>query len=131
MKKFEKLREICTKADSESLKTHEKIKSAIFEKRLVRITYKGSKFWFFKGKERDYVIIPCTFCSCPDFQFNVLLRGTKEICYHLLAQRIAEERNIFTDLEVDSLDVINLITEEILQKNYSRLLRKLLFTKKS
>jgi len=112
------------------IRYHEKVRDAIFERRLIKITYGDKELWFFRGKNHDYIIVPCVFCSCPDFQFNVLLRGTKQSCYHLLAQRLAVKRGAYVTLHIDCLEELNVIINEILHKNFSPHLRKLLFLRK-
>jgi predicted nucleic acid-binding Zn finger protein len=64
---------------------------ALKEGRVKRYNFKpsGRTVWIVVGKERDYLIMPeAEFCSCDDFYFRVL---DKEIhlCYHLLAQKLA------------------------------------------
>jgi predicted nucleic acid-binding Zn finger protein len=64
---------------------------ALKEGRVKKYAFKpsGRTVWIVVGKERDYLIMPeAEFCSCDDFYFRVL---DKEIhlCYHLLAQKLA------------------------------------------
>ena len=64
---------------------------ALKEGRVKKYNFKpsGRTVWIVVGKERDYLIMPeAEFCSCDDFYFRVL---DKEIhlCYHLLAQKLA------------------------------------------
>ncbi len=64
---------------------------ALKEKRVKKYVFKpsGRVVWIVVGKERDYLIMSeAEFCSCDDFYFRVL---DKEIhlCYHLIAQKIA------------------------------------------
>jgi predicted nucleic acid-binding Zn finger protein len=64
---------------------------ALKEGRVKKYTFKpsGRTVWIVVGKERDYLIMPeAEFCSCDDFYFRVL---DKEIhlCYHLIAQKLA------------------------------------------
>jgi len=50
----------------------------------------GKTVWIVVGRERDYLILPAAdFCSCDDFYFRVMDRQV-HLCYHLLAQKIAE-----------------------------------------
>ena len=50
----------------------------------------GRIVWIVVGREREYQIIPAAaFCSCDDFYFRVMDREAN-ICYHLIAQKIAE-----------------------------------------
>ncbi|MEM3823807.1 MAG: hypothetical protein QXH87_02625, partial [Candidatus Bathyarchaeia archaeon] len=64
---------------------------ALKEGRVKKYNFKpsGRTVWIVVGKERDYLLMPeAEFCSCDDFYFRVL---DKEIhlCYHLLAQKLA------------------------------------------
>jgi predicted nucleic acid-binding Zn finger protein len=65
---------------------------ALKEKRIKKYTFKPSKrvVWIVVGKNRDYIIMPTAeFCSCDDFYFRVM-DGEVHLCYHLIAQKIAE-----------------------------------------
>lgn len=64
---------------------------ALKENRVKKYVFKpsGRTVWIVVGKERDYLIIPkAEFCSCDDFYFRVLDREV-HLCYHLIAQKIA------------------------------------------
>jgi predicted nucleic acid-binding Zn finger protein len=64
---------------------------ALKENRVKKYTFKpsGRVVWVVVGKERDYLIMPdAEFCSCDDFYFRVLDRKI-HLCYHLIAQKIA------------------------------------------
>jgi len=59
----------------------------------------GRTVWIVVGREREYQIIPvAVFCSCDDFYFRVMDRETN-ICYHLIAQKIAETLGLFDKIE--------------------------------
>uniref|UniRef100_A0A7C4FFP1 SWIM-type domain-containing protein n=1 Tax=Thermofilum pendens TaxID=2269 RepID=A0A7C4FFP1_THEPE len=45
-------------------------------------------------RRRYYVVIPGFYCSCPDFLFSVVLRGSKDKCYHLLAVDLALKEGV-------------------------------------
>jgi predicted nucleic acid-binding Zn finger protein len=50
----------------------------------------GRIVWIVVGREREYLIMPAAgYCSCDDFYFRVLDREV-HICYHLIAQKIAD-----------------------------------------
>lgn len=64
---------------------------ALKEGRVKKYVFKPSDrvVWIVVGKERDYLIMPeAEFCSCDDFYFRVLDREI-HLCYHLIAQKIA------------------------------------------
>lgn len=52
------------------------------------------------GKEKDYLVIEHTYCSCKDFLFNALYRREVPSCYHLLAREIAERAEKFEEVKV-------------------------------
>ena len=69
-----------------------KAKDAVKEKRVKKYVFSpsGRIVWIVVGREREYQIIPAAdFCSCDDFYFRVMDREAN-ICYHLIAQKIAE-----------------------------------------
>ena len=65
---------------------------AVTDRRVKRYVFKpsGRVVWIVVGRERDYLIMPTAdFCSCDDFYFRVM-DGEVHLCYHLIAQKIAE-----------------------------------------
>ncbi len=78
--------------------------SKVFEKRLApalalvearnvssyRFKPSGRTVWFVKGRKGDYQVVPeSLFCTCDDYYFRVM-DNKKQLCYHLVAQQIAE-----------------------------------------
>ena len=80
----------------------EKVNEALHEKRVVKLVSDNVCLWVFNGKERDYVIIPRTYCSCKDFEFNVVMRSIRKSCYHLVTQYLAELTSSFKELRIDA-----------------------------
>jgi predicted nucleic acid-binding Zn finger protein len=61
----------------------------------------GRIVWIVVGREREYQIMPAAgFCSCDDFYFRVMDREV-HICYHLIAQRMADALGLFDKIEED------------------------------
>jgi predicted nucleic acid-binding Zn finger protein len=59
----------------------------------------GRIVWIIVGREREYQIMPAAaFCSCDDFYFRVMDREAN-ICYHLIAQKIAEALERYDKVE--------------------------------
>jgi predicted nucleic acid-binding Zn finger protein len=57
--------------------------------------------WIVVGREREYQIMPAAgFCSCDDFYFRVMDREA-HICYHLIAQKMADALGWFDNIEED------------------------------
>jgi len=49
----------------------------------------GRVIWEVKGRKSTYQVMPNTnFCSCDDYYFRVM-NSKKQLCYHIIAQRIA------------------------------------------
>jgi len=73
-------------------KRFERALQAVNEIRVKKYIFRPNRgiVWIVVGRERDYQIIPTVnFCSCDDYYFRVL-DGEVHLCYHLIAQRIAE-----------------------------------------
>ena len=67
--------------------------------------------WIVVGREREYQIMPAAgFCSCDDFYFRVMDREA-HICYHLIAQKIADALGWFDKIEEDDETYDYLIEE--------------------
>ena len=103
---LEKLRKICKKAvTTKRIKDHDldklfavfgqrfaKAWKAVEGKRVKKYIFRPSNrvVWIVVGQKRDYLLIPAAnFCTCDDFYFRVMDRQI-HLCYHLIAQRIAE-----------------------------------------
>ncbi|TFG31441.1 hypothetical protein EU528_06140 [Candidatus Thorarchaeota archaeon] len=64
------------------------------EKKVSKYQFKpsDSTTWIVKGKSRQYLVIPQTYCTCRSFYQEVVISRESSMCYHLLAQQIAEIR---------------------------------------
>ncbi|MBA7470401.1 hypothetical protein ES707_05687 [subsurface metagenome] len=74
---------------------------AIKEERVKKYVFSpsGRIVWIVVGREREYQIMPAAaFCSCDDFYFRVMDREAN-ICYHLIAQKIAEALERYDKVE--------------------------------
>jgi predicted nucleic acid-binding Zn finger protein len=74
---------------------------ALEEGRVKRYVFSpsGRIVWIVVGREREYQIMPAAgFCSCDDFYFRVMDREA-HICYHLIAQKIADALGCFDKIE--------------------------------
>ncbi|MGY5858122.1 MAG: hypothetical protein RTU63_02035 [Candidatus Thorarchaeota archaeon] len=74
------------------------------EKKVDKYQFKPSESitWIVRGRARQYMVIPKTYCTCRSFYQEVVISRESDMCYHLLAQQIAEIRNQYTD--IDSTD---------------------------
>jgi predicted nucleic acid-binding Zn finger protein len=74
---------------------------AVDERRVKKYIFKpsGRVLWIVVGRGRDYLIMPAAnFCSCDDFYFNVIDHKIR-LCYHLIAQRLAESLKAYDTIE--------------------------------
>lgn len=65
---------------------------AVKDKRVKKYFFRPSNrvVWIVVGKGRDYLIMPAAdFCTCDDFYFRVMDKQV-HLCYHLIAQKLAE-----------------------------------------
>ena len=61
-------------------------------RRVKKYIFKPSNraIWIIQGRKKEYQVFPETnFCSCDDYYYRVM-KLEKELCYHLIAQKIAE-----------------------------------------
>jgi len=78
---------------------------AIKEERVKKYVFSpsGRIVWIVVGREREYQIMPAAaFCSCDDFYFRVMDREAN-ICYHLIAQKIAEALERYDKVEEEDM----------------------------
>ncbi len=56
--------------------------------------------WVVKGRKGDYQVMPDSmFCTCDDYYFRVMDKK-KQLCYHLVAQQIAEGLGRFVESDL-------------------------------
>jgi len=105
------------------------IQSIVGLKKIVKVLIEGSSnppVWVYVGSSRDYLIIPRTFCSCMDFIINVMSKGVKPYCKHIVAQYIVEEKGLYREVRVPNMEILIKIINEILDLNISSTLRRYL-----
>lgn len=63
----------------------------------------GRVVWAVQGRKNEYQVIPdIPFCYCDDYYFRVMDKK-RGLCYHIIAQHIAEALHIFEEIsEKDS-----------------------------
>ena len=67
--------------------------------------------WIVVGKEKDYQILPsANYCSCDDFYYRII-DGVASLCYHIIAQKLAESLRKFETI-VDSEDLYGVLMSE-------------------
>jgi len=114
-KEIKLLKKICEEAEKQKKLTNEqqsrlsevfgsrfnKAWETIEEGRVKKYVFSpsGRIVWIVVGKEREYQVMPeAGFCSCDDFYFRVMDREAN-ICYHLIAQKIADALGQYDNIE--------------------------------
>lgn len=72
---------------------------ALRERRIKKYVFEpsGRTVWIVVGKRRDYLVMPdAEFCSCEDFYFKF---DKGHLCYHIIAQKLAEATDRFDLIE--------------------------------
>ncbi|MBM3291123.1 hypothetical protein FJY84_00420 [Candidatus Bathyarchaeota archaeon] len=83
------------------------------EKRIKKYIFSPSLriIWIAIGQGAEYEILPhAGYCSCDDFYFRVV-DGNTGICYHLLAQKIAEAMDSYEEVKEED-DFFDLLVKE-------------------
>jgi len=119
--------ELCRREVITPFERHEKVVEALKSRRIVilRVQDVKTSFYVFKGVKRDYILIPCRWCSCTDFIMNTIRRGIAKPCYHLATLAIALGSGKFVEIDVDFQSVKNIILE-IAGEGISTTLRRIL-----
>lgn len=71
------------------------------EKRIKRYLFKpsGRIAWIAVGRDGEYQILPLAgYCGCNDFYYRVV-NGERGLCYHLIAQRLADALNSYEEID--------------------------------
>jgi predicted nucleic acid-binding Zn finger protein len=63
----------------------------------------GREAWVVVGKSRDYRVLSEVYCDCEDFYINVIVKRSADLCYHILAQALAQSLDIYTEIRVDDM----------------------------
>ncbi len=109
----------------------EKAIDAVMERRLVKLYCKREtevvELYVFQGRDRSYILFPGMYCSCKDFELNVVLRGHKGSCYHLVALEIARKQGKLKVFEV-TCEILKSIALELLLREDSTVLRKIVYS---
>jgi len=82
--------------------------------------------WIYMGRERDYVLVPYTYCSCMDFLIRTVFLKIRAHCKHQLGLLVAMKKKLFKTLDV-VIDDLYVIINEILEKGFSPTLRRKLY----
>lgn len=72
------------------------------EKKIVNLRFRpsGRNVWMVKGRRGEYQVIPeSLFCTCDDYYFRVM-DNKKQLCYHVIAQQLAEALGKFDSTEL-------------------------------
>ncbi|MFW9787135.1 MAG: hypothetical protein ACFFE2_11050 [Candidatus Thorarchaeota archaeon] len=74
---------------------------AVEEGKIARYMFRPSESvtWIVKGRRRQYLVIPELYCTCRSFYQDAVISREINMCYHLLAQRIAEIREAYQNKE--------------------------------
>ena len=67
--------------------------------------------WIVKGQRREYIAIPDTYCTCRAFYQDVVITREVNLCYHLLAQMIAEIRGSYKTIKASDSERRKLLLE--------------------
>ncbi|MFX1565933.1 MAG: hypothetical protein ACFFCH_08085 [Promethearchaeota archaeon] len=63
----------------------------------------GREAWVVVGKSRDYRVLSELYCDCEDFYINVIVKRTADLCYHILAQTLAEALDLYSEIRIDDM----------------------------
>ncbi len=97
--------------DSFGAERVQKALDALEDSRIKKYVFQpsGRIVWIVVGKERDYLVMPAIdYCSCDDFYYQF---DHGHICYHIIAQKLAEATGRFDQFEDDD-DFFDILIRE-------------------
>lgn len=100
-----------------------RVREALKKRRVIMVRSGEKSLYLFKSRGRDYILIPGIACSCRDFEINVVFRGVRGACYHLVAAELALKEGGVRVLDVDE-EAFERIFDEVLYEGKSLTLRK-------
>ncbi len=114
MKRMKEMTETqCTRLSTVFGSRFVKAQEALNERRIKKYVFEpsGRIVWIVVGREREYIVMPAAdFCSCDDFYFRAMDRKI-HLCYHLIAQKLAEALETYDLVEENDQLYKSLIKE--------------------
>ncbi len=80
-------------------------------------------YYVVKGRRGYYVVLPGLYCSCKEFEINVLMRRSRGACYHLALVDEAIRQGRVKELGLGLEDAVAVLIE-VLETGDSILLRR-------
>ena len=72
--------------------------------RKYRFKPSGRIIWIVRGRKSEYQVVPeSMFCTCDDYYFRVM-GNKRQLCYHLIAQCLAEATGKYAQNEMADSD---------------------------
>lgn len=93
--------------------------------KLVRCRVDRRITWLIIGPDTVHYIIPKTYCSCKDYNVNVIHREVKRPCYHMILQVIANAEGDYLDVELKP-EILEEILDEVEELEDSETLRRII-----
>src|SRR5713101_8892241 len=79
--------------------------------KLVTFAPSGRVVWVVTGRRKEYQVVPRSmFCTCDDYYFRVMGRK-KLLCYHLIAQHLAEALGLQSRSDLVDADYADFTTQ--------------------
>lgn len=91
------------------------------ERRIKRYIFNpsGRVAWVAVGRDGEYQILPLAgYCGCSDFYYRVV-DGETGLCYHLIAQRLAESLNSYEEIN-EGDEFFDILTAEWRRQSLER-----------
>ncbi len=88
-----------------------------------KISSDNLTYYVVRGRRGYYVVLPGLYCSCKEFEINVLMRRSRGACYHLALVDEAIRQGRVKELGLGLEDAVAVLIE-VLETGDSILLRR-------
>lgn len=76
----------------------------------------GRYFYIVKGEEGDHIVLEEGFCSCIDYYLNVVIRGRRGACHHIISVIIAREFGKIREIEHKDQEFLGILRRIMLSE---------------
>jgi predicted nucleic acid-binding Zn finger protein len=76
----------------------------------------GRYFYVVRGELSDHIVLDDVFCSCMDYYLNVVIRGKRRACHHIVSVVIAREFGKIREIEHKDQEFLGILRKIMLSE---------------
>jgi predicted nucleic acid-binding Zn finger protein len=76
----------------------------------------GRYFYIVRGEMGDHIVLEDLICSCIDYYLNVVIRGRRRACHHIISVMIAREFGKIREIEHKDQEFLGILRKIMLSE---------------